>query len=418
LYPASTKNGNSVLSNTLKAEEQIYKPSLWQATRYANLFRYEPSGMIFARFKIHGKQLRKSLKTTNLELAKSKLAELERNERAIAHERRRGKMLFGEALDEHLLSRKCDPTTKPSTKAYDDQRTKALYLSWPGLKDLDVRRICREDCERWAKEFSEAYAATTFNHTISLMKHAFERAMERGVRYDNPAKSLKRQGERPKKLILPSCSQFDAFVKEIESGGSGKSEPCANLVCFLAFSGLRKGEAAGVHWQDLDFAKGTIRIYGHPETRTKNGEFRTIPMLPEMRSFLLRLRTENRKAPPDAPVMTIRECQKAMNRAAKIVGMERITHHDLRHLFATRCIESGVDVLTVSRWLGHKDGGALAMRIYGHLRDEHSQEMARKVFFSDAARAKLSVVSGAKRPRRKGCFEDSELSSIPDLRIV
>jgi integrase len=53
----------------------------------------------------------------------------------------------------------------------------------------------------------------------------------------------------------------------------------------------------------------------------------------------------------------------------------------LRHLFATRCIESGVDIPTVSRWLGHKDGGALAMKTYGHLRDEHSQAMAAKVAF-------------------------------------
>lgn len=56
-------------------------------------------------------------------------------------------------------------------------------------------------------------------------------------------------------------------------------------------------------------------------------------------------------------------------------------HGDLRHLFATRCIESGVDIPTVSRWLGHKDGGALAMKVYGHLRDHHSVEMAKKVRF-------------------------------------
>lgn len=35
---------------------------------------------------------------------------------------------------------------------------------------------------------------------------------------------------------------------------------------------------------------------------------------------------------------------------------QRITHHDLRHLSATTCIESGVDVPTVARWLGHRDG--------------------------------------------------------------
>ena len=59
-------------------------------------------------------------------------------------------------------------------------------------------------------------------------------------------------------------------------------------------------------------------------------------------------------------------------------------HGDLRHLFATRCIESGVDIPTVSRWLGHKDGGALAMKVYGHLRDHHSVEMAKKVRFEPA----------------------------------
>jgi len=71
--------------------------SAWEATRYQNLFRYVHSGTIFARFKIRGKQVRRSLDTTNLELGKRKLAELERTERAIADDRRRGKMLFGEA---------------------------------------------------------------------------------------------------------------------------------------------------------------------------------------------------------------------------------------------------------------------------------------------------------------------------------
>jgi hypothetical protein len=43
-----------------------------------------------------------------------------------------------------------------------------------------------------------------------------------------------------------------------------------------------------------------------------------------------------------------------------------------------------VDITTVSRWLGHKDGGALAMKTYGHLRDQHSAAMAQKVTFADS----------------------------------
>jgi hypothetical protein len=41
-----------------------------------------------------------------------------------------------------------------------------------------------------------------------------------------------------------------------------------------------------------------------------------------------------------------------------------------------------VDIPTVSRWLGHKDGGALAMKVYGHLRNEHSLAAAKKVTFA------------------------------------
>jgi hypothetical protein len=80
----------------------------------------------------------------------------------------------------------------------------------------------------------------------------------------------------------------------------------------------------------------------------------------------------------------VRECQKAIDSACRKLEITRFTHHDLRHLFATRCIESGVDIPTVSRWLGHKDGGALAMKTYGHLRDLHSTTMAQKVVFSEA----------------------------------
>src|SRR5439155_26964465 len=94
------------------------------------------------------------------------------------------------------------------------------------------------------------------------------------------------------------------------------------------------------------------------------------------------MRSERGDGSLDEKVFRVAECQKALDRACRKVGADRITHHDLRHLFATRCIEAGVDIPTVSRWLGHKDGGALALKTYGHLRDQHSTAMAQKVMFS------------------------------------
>jgi hypothetical protein len=51
-------------------------------------------------------------------------------------------------------------------------------------------------------------------------------------------------------------------------------------------------------------------------------------------------------------------------------------------MFAITCIEAGVDIPTVARWLGHKGGGALAMKVYGHLRYEHSAAQIKKVTFA------------------------------------
>ena len=178
-------------------------------------------------------------------------------------------------------------------------------------------------------------------------------------------------------MHLPDPEQFDLFVESIDEAGAWCSGDCADLVRFLAYGGFRKTEAANITWSDCDFENGQIRV-----RITKNGTPRSVPMIPDMKALLENLKERHPQAQPGDLVMRVHECQKAMDRAAKAVGMPRITHHDLRHLFATRCIEIGVDIPTVSRWLGHKDGGALAMKVYGHLRDHHSQAMAAKVVFS------------------------------------
>jgi len=80
-------------------------------------------------------------------------------------------------------------------------------------------------------------------------------------------------------------------------------------------------------------------------------------------------------------LFSIKSPRFAIINACDRLKIKSFTPHTCRHLFATVCIESGVDIPTVARWLGHKDGGALAMRVYGHLRDEHSQTQAARVTF-------------------------------------
>ncbi len=370
---------------TAVARPSKAKPDkVWQPTQYSNLIRFVSSGTFFARLRVGGNLIRKSLRTDVLSVAKLRLADLEKNERGFVETRKtasKGRMTFGDCLAIFKTQTESTHLLKPAGKRYHAEVINSILKSWPDLAALDVRRISANDCNTWAAKFSSQYSGSRFNGTIGVLRAIFNVALANDTIFRNPAMGIKRAKIRPKILTLPEPNQFEKFLVELENGASRDSKNCANLVRFLAFGGFRISESANVTWTDCDFTKQEIIVRGDPETGTKNWSIRRVPMIADMTELLQQLRAKRPDEKPDNAVMPIRECQKAMDRAAKIVGMKRITHHDLRHLFATRCIESGVDIPTVSRWLGHKDGGALAMKVYGHLRDNHSSAMTQKVRF-------------------------------------
>lgn len=367
--------------------------NLWQKTKYANLVRNASSGKYFARFRSNGKLIWRGLDTDVLSAAAQRLPDKikeAKDEQILLASGSDPRITFEAAAKIYIERVNSSPDFKPRTKAYHQERLDAFIKSWPNVKAKAIKDFTKAECIEWRNRFATEYSPTSFNHTLGIVRSIFEIGIEAGARRDNPAqaKEMKRLSETSKRLRLPEPEQFEKFVKEIESSGSGFSKPCGELVQFLAFGGFRITEAKHVTWGDCDFVRGKIIINGEPETGLKGrhaGESREVPMIPDMRQLLQRMREGRPDEPQSEKVTRVCECQKAMDRAAKRVGFPRITHHDLRHLFATRCIEAGVDIPTVSRWLGHRDGGALAMRVYGHLRDEHSSEMAQKVTFKKPA---------------------------------
>ncbi len=367
----------------------------WQKTRKPNLLRHK-SGRYYARAFAGGKEVWQSLKTSHYSVAEARLAKFlnEHRERVSGGNGEvSAKMTFGEALKIHQQNQADDVRIKSSTRHYWNQIFVALLKSWPGLADREIRRITKTDCKEWARAFRKVASSTRYNNTVAGLRHVFEVAKDAGIMYGNPAEKLERVKVRPKQLTLPGGDQFLQLVDAVEHAGAWCSRDCADFVRGLAFTGCRKGEAGQIRWRDVDFEAGEIIIRGDPETGTKNWELRRVPLIPDAWALFERMRSERHGEALDARVFCVRECQKALDRACKKVGADRITHHDLRHLFATRCIESGVDVPTVSRWLGHKDGGALAMKTYGHLRREHSLAQAHRVTFAPVATKQADVIA-------------------------
>jgi integrase len=366
----------------------------WQRTRLQNLLRHK-SGRYYARAFAGGKEVWKSLKTSHFSVAEAKLAEFlkdHRERRKNANGEATPKMTFGQAAAIHLRNLDDNLRIKPRTRDYWREVLAALLRSWPRLNETEVRKITQNDCKNWATAYAKQASATRYNNTLSVLRHVLNVAIEAGVIYSNPAATVKRVPVRGKHISLPTTDKFNALIEEMRAGHSRDSKNCADLAEGLAYTGCRIGEAREIEWFYIDFKAGEIVVRGDAETGTKNWELRRVPLIPDARALFERMRNERPDEPLDTKVFRVRECQKALDRACKKVGADRLTHHDLRHLYATRCIESGVDIPTVSRWLGHKDGGALAMKTYGHLRREHSVAQAQRVSFAPDVTKKADLI--------------------------
>ena len=354
----------------------------WRKTRVQNLFRHE-NGSYYVRVRLNGKQVWRSTKTQLLEVAKRRIVNIlaEEQERAGIAPESHDHLTVGEAIALREKQIENDPSLKEATRHYWRQCHATLLKSWPGLKQRDLSSIRRQEAEDWAGKRFKTSSPTRFNNTVAAFKKLFELGIENGICSINPANRIKRRRVTQRILDLPSKEEFHQWIQEIRGANGRFSRPCGDLVEFLAYSGLRVGEVKGLHWRDVDFESGELIVRGHDETGTKNWEVRRVPMIPPLRKLLKGMLERRGEVSAMEHVTEVFESQKAMTNAAEKVGIDRLTHHDLRHFFATICIESGVDIPTVSRWLGHKDGGALAMKTYGHLRNEHSLAAAAKVVF-------------------------------------
>lgn len=153
--------------------------------------------------------------------------------------------------------------------------------------------------------------------------------------------------------------------------------PAADLVELLAYSGMRKGEANEFCWKDVNFDQGRFTVTGGT-AGTKNHEARVVPLFPALEQFLRRKHNGIERV-REAKIVGVGNAKKAIDAACRHASLLHFSHHSFRHFFVSNAIEKGVDFKTIAAWVGHKDGGVLVAQTYGHLRDLHSYEMAKRM---------------------------------------
>lgn len=343
-----------------------------------NLYRLEPTGKYYALLKRGSKQFRRSLKTKDRKLAERRLTELRAQvgNLKISDDAR---LAFPEIARRWLAADQ--QGLKPASIKRRETCIKNLT---PFFQGIPIRNISAEACERWVTQRGVKMSASTFVHELDTMRRIFGYAVRLGLMLSNPAAGIKRRRIVQSPITVPTREQFPRLVAAMRAADGrphiqAKAKHGADLVELLAYSGCRLAEATSLRWGDVDFEKKVITVTGG-EAGTKNHEARVVPMAQALQTLLLRL-FEEQKPHASEKVAKINSAKNGLIAACRRLGYPSFTHHDFRHFFATTCIESRVDIPTISRWLGHKDGGALAMRVYGHLRQEHSLTAIQKVVF-------------------------------------
>ncbi len=220
-----------------------------------------------------------------------------------------------------------------------------------------------------------------------MLRNVLNSAIDDGLLRELPKVKMLDEPPVPKRpLLMPE--EFVGLIKAALTACKKNGQQLADYLQFLAFSGSREKEALRIPVADVDFGRVRITIGG--DGLAKNWESRTVELNPKLESLL---RDMFARRPPDSSWLFpspqrgdrdehAKSFRESLKLARKAVGVGWLGFHDLRHYFCSMCVMAGVDFMTIAAWLGHKDGGILVGKVYGHLSDVHRRDAAKKVHFT------------------------------------
>jgi integrase len=332
------------------------------------LYRYSSNGVYYARIRVDGKEIKRTLATTDRAIAQRELARFKNEQRQI--DRSQGKLTLVELCNRYL---KTVQHQKPRTIEGKTCIVSRIKRDWPTGRVTQVGKIKPSDVDLWLASIArraKRFGAASRNAHLACIKELFALAVRDRIIPVSPATHLKSaKRERPIRLT-PTFEQFKAIIADVRAQQfNADATDSADFLEAMGFLGLGQAELSAVTRADVDLDAGRIITFRH---KTSTGF--AIPIFPQVRSLLERL-CENKRS--GDLIFKLRNAKKALAGACRRLQLPPFTQRSLRRMFVVRAIELGVDVAVIAGWQGHKDGGRLILSTYSHVRPVHSQRMAR-----------------------------------------
>lgn len=257
------------------------------------------------------------------------------------------------------------PKVKSSTYASYKNKMNVHVLSEIGT--IKLQKLTQMDIDCMLKKMDETLKASSIRSIISVLKNCLSKAVSLKLLSENPCIGLELPKTRRKTVHALSIKDQAKLVKEINS-----SQKFFSIMLALQ-TGLRIGEICGLKWEDIDFENNTldvnrtvlrIQIEDTSGRKTEivevtpksNKSQRKIPITNSLRKELLALQkistcdyvisNKNKALEPRTIAYRFQIIRKK-------IGLEQFSFHSLRHTFATRCLEAGGNIATISSLLGH-----------------------------------------------------------------
>jgi integrase len=275
---------------------------------------------------------------------------------------------------------------QPYINAIPIQKLQPVHLA--GL----YAKLLREGNKQRGLKAGTGLAARTVGNVHRAIHKALKVGVDWGIIQRNAAEVARPPKVDHKELEILSAEQAATLLQKL------KGRPLYPIVVLGLATGMRRGELLALRWRDVDLDGAKLRVEQSLEQtkaglrfkapKTKHGR-RTISLAPSVAAGLRthwkqqqedRLRFGLGKAPEDAlvfpkwdgaprvPTTTSTEWTRTLAQ----LGLPGVSLHVLRHTHASQLIASGIDVLTISRRLGH-GSPTITLSVYGHLFNTNDQ---------------------------------------------
>lgn len=298
-------------------------------------------------------------------------------------------MKYKDWLDEWLEFYVKSRTKERTYLKYAKQVEKYII---PELGKYELEELSAQILQRFSIElFNKGLAKNTINSIVSVLKSSVKDAVRLGITNIQHLDAIVRSKAREKKVESFTKEEQQKIEKHILE--SRKDKLFGIIMCL--YTGLRIGELLALNWSDIDLKRGLIVVTKSCHDKWKDKYYikvldtlkteNSYRIIPIPKQLLSRLKDLKKQAKSDFVISgkamygaEMRSYQRTFETLLKRIGLQHKGFHALRHTFATRALEVGMDVKTLSEILGHSNP-TITLKRYAHSMLEHKIEMMNRV---------------------------------------